>query len=320
MATSLYALKGAQIDAPARDAEVALKELWDDVNLLKAQANASKVAAALSEANAATSEANADLSEAAALDSEVTAAAHEAATAQSEANAAASEAAAALSEANVAAHYLDFRDKFLGSFSEAPTTDFEGNALTGGELYYDTTLELLRFRTTTTWATISTTSAEAMLNDLKQVDGTGSGLDADLLDGFEASHFSADGHTHDATDLLNWDQLNDPIITTSTKIKMGAGVPGNVSLTRNDGYGNGNVAFNHDAGVPDANGNAGRISVNVDATTDAVMEFSLMSGVTAGQAVATAKQMILFEDRLALFGRDALHKGNVKDLVWGDLD
>ena len=49
-------------------------------------------------------------------------------------------------------------------------------------------------------ATADQTAAE-ILTAIKTVDGTGSGLDADLLDGQEASAFAAASHTHTASDL-----------------------------------------------------------------------------------------------------------------------
>lgn len=39
-------------------------------------------------------------------------------------------------------------------------------------------------------------SAQTLLDTLKTVDGPGSGLDADTLDGYDASHFAAASHTH----------------------------------------------------------------------------------------------------------------------------
>lgn len=44
-------------------------------------------------------------------------------------------------------------------------------------------------------------TAKKLLEKIKTVDGSGSGLDADLLDGKEASAFAATEHTHAATDL-----------------------------------------------------------------------------------------------------------------------
>ncbi len=62
---------------------------------------------------------------------------------------------------------------------------------------------------------------------------------------------------------------------------------GGVGLTHNDGYGNANVTFNHVSGVPEQNGQSGRIVVNTDnTTTEAEMQFELSSSpVTSGTAI-----------------------------------
>ena len=78
----------------------------------------SATAAATSAANAATSESNA---------------------ATSETNAATSESNAATSEANAAASYDSFDDRYLGAKSSAPTLDNDGDALTVGALYFNST-------------------------------------------------------------------------------------------------------------------------------------------------------------------------------------
>ena len=58
-------------------------------------------------------------------------------------------------------------------------------------------------------------------------------------------------------------------------------------MTINDGYGNANLCFNHEAGVPDVNGSSGRIECSVDGTA-AEMEFELWDNVTAGSATGGA--------------------------------
>ena len=50
---------------------------------------------------------------------------------------------------------------------------------------------------------------------------------------------------------------------------------GGVALTVNDGYGNANVAFNHQDGTPEQDGNSARIEVNTDSTTGVFMDFEL---------------------------------------------
>jgi len=57
---------------------------------------------------------------------------------------------------------------------------------------------------------------------------------------------------------------------------------GGVGLTTNDGGGNASVTFNHTAQIPDQDGNVGRIRVNTDETTNALMEFQIGTNKTNG--------------------------------------
>ena len=89
--------------------------------------------------------------------------------------------------------------------------------------------------------------------------------------------------------------------TTSFKstgiVQSGAG-SGGVALTINDGYGNANVTFNHQSGIPEQNGNAGRIVVPTDATTSASMDFQLKSNVSGSSAVTLTQVLNLDETRV----------------------
>ena len=67
---------------------------------------------------------------------------------------------------------------------------------------------------------------------------------------------------------------------------------GSVSMTINDGYGNANLCFNHEAGVPDTNGSSGRIECGVDGTT-AQMMFELWDNVTSGSATGGSSTNIV---------------------------
>lgn len=114
-------------------------------------------------------------------------------------------------------------------------------------------------------------------------DGSGSGLDADLLDGQDGSYYAP---------------ISSPTftgqVTTNSHVVAGEG-SGAVSLSINDGYGNANVAWNHHQGKPDVNGNAARIEVNVDSTSGANMNFELKSNVTAETAVTLTSILNLSE-------------------------
>lgn len=110
-------------------------------------------------------------------------------------NAQANATAAAASAAAAAASLASFNDKFLGAFAEAPTTDAAGNPLTGGELYVNTVTNKLNYYSGG-WVQVPTLTGNEILALLLPVDGPGSGLNADLLDGQHSSAFAAAAHTH----------------------------------------------------------------------------------------------------------------------------
>ena len=84
------------------------------------------------------------------------------------------------------------------------------------------------------------------------------------------------------------------ISTTSTTVRMGQGT-GGISLTTNDGYGNANIAFNHEGGVPEqgSNDSSGRITVDTD-NPNSRMAFELKSTVTAGSGVVLTPVLQLY--------------------------
>ena len=90
-------------------------------------------------------------------------------------------------------------------------------------------------------------------------------------------------------------------LTTSENIVSGRG-SGGVALTVNDGYGNANVTWNHEDGVPEQSGNAARIEVNTDSNSGAAMYFELKSGVTSGSAIQTSTILTLTETAVTASG------------------
>ena len=84
------------------------------------------------------------------------------------------------------------------------------------------------------------------------------------------------------------------IRSDSTVFQMGAGT-GGISLTTNDGYGNANICFNHEAGIPEqgSNDSSGRITVDTDNATSR-MAFELKSSVTAGSGVTLTRVLQLY--------------------------
>ena len=83
---------------------------------------------------------------------------------------------------------------------------------------------------------------------------------------------------------------------------------GGVALTNNDGQGNANVTFNHVDGTPEQSGNAARIVVNTDTSSNASMSFEVRSGVTGGVNVGTTLSFRIYETSVDVVG--ALSKGS----------
>jgi hypothetical protein len=120
----------------------------------------SETNAGTSETNAATSATNAANSATAAASSATAAAtsATNAATsatnaATSETNAGNSATAAATSAAAALAAFDNFDDTYLGAKASDPTTDNDGDPLNGGDLYYNTTSNVMRVYTGSAWVT-----------------------------------------------------------------------------------------------------------------------------------------------------------------------
>jgi hypothetical protein len=114
--------------------------------------------ASTSETNAATSESNAATSESNAATSASNAATSESNAATSESNAAASAAAAATAADN-------FDDVYLGSKATDPTLDNDGDALTEGDLYYNSVGTVLKYYTGSAWVSITSGGITDLVQD-----------------------------------------------------------------------------------------------------------------------------------------------------------
>jgi len=121
--------------------------------------------AAASASAAATSETNSATSASASASSATSAAssASSASTAQTAAEAAQAAAETALD---------NFTDTYLGAFASDPTTDNDGNALTAGDLYFNTTSNELKVYNGSAWQTaaVSTAGLLASANNLSDLD------------------------------------------------------------------------------------------------------------------------------------------------------
>ena len=125
-----------------------------NAEIAQAAAEAAQAAAETAETNAETAETNAAASASAASTSESNAA-------TSETNAASSASAAAASEAAAASYVDAFDDKYLGSKASAPTVDNDGDPLTDGALYFNTTTNIMYVYDlgTTSWLQLTLTTA-----------------------------------------------------------------------------------------------------------------------------------------------------------------
>ena len=127
--------------------------------------------AATSASNAATSETNAATSETNAATSETNAAtsATSASTAQTAAETAQTAAEAAKTAAELAADNFD--DTYLGAKSSDPTVDNDGDALTAGDLYFNTTSDQLKYYTGSAWVAIAPGIANVSEDSSPQLGG-----------------------------------------------------------------------------------------------------------------------------------------------------
>jgi hypothetical protein len=155
-------------------------------------ASASETAAAASETAAATSETNAATSATNASTSETNAAASASSASTSATNAATSETNAGTSETNAATSATNaataqtaaeaaqaaaelaadnFDDTYLGAKASDPTVDNDGDALTAGDLYFNTTSDELKYYTGSAWEAISPGITDVVSDTTPQLGG-----------------------------------------------------------------------------------------------------------------------------------------------------
>jgi len=161
-------------------------------------AAASETAAGASETAAATSATNAASSASSASSSASNAASSASSAATSESNAASSATAAASSASNAAsaqtaaeaardatlAAYDNLDDRYLGAMASDPTVDNDGNALIAGALYFNTTDEIMKLYTGSTWVAAYVSGADYLakannLSDLPSAATARTNLDVD---------------------------------------------------------------------------------------------------------------------------------------------
>jgi hypothetical protein len=211
-------------------------------------ASSSATAASNSASSASTSASNAASSESAAALSESAAEtaqglAEDAQTAAETAQGLAEDAQAAAEAAQAAAEdiFTQFGDQYLGAFATDPTVDNSGNALTTGDIYFNTTDNVLKFYSGAAWvapedvATTAATEAAASAleasgyaDDASGFADTASGF-ADDASGFaDAASSSASEAADSATAAATFDPANFVEVAGDT-MTGSLGIGGNVT-------------------------------------------------------------------------------------------
>lgn len=174
--TSASNAAGSEATASTKATEAASSASEAATSLANATVQASN--ASTSATNAATSESNASASASAAATSETNAGNSATAAASSESNAATSESnastsASAAETAKTAAEaaqtaaeavYDNFDDRYLGAKTAHPTVDNDGDALTEGVIYWNTTTHKLYIYNGTAWSIAVLDTADALIN------------------------------------------------------------------------------------------------------------------------------------------------------------
>jgi hypothetical protein len=127
-------------------------------------------------------------------------------------------------------------------------------------------------------------------------EGSGNGIDADTVDGIQASSFLRS----DANDSFSGDLTGSGTILTTGTFMGVKGDGGGVVMTTNDGYGNANLCFNHQNGVPDKSGSSCRIETSVDNSTGFFM-FEVGNSVTGGTATTLTNVLKLETSQITAY-------------------
>ena len=165
--------------------------------------------ASTSATNAATSASTASTQASNASTSATNAANSASAASTSASNAATSETNAASSAASAASVYDSFDDRYLGAKSSNPTTDNDGNTLSSGTLYWNTTINEMRVWDGSAWISLSSAGGASYLDDLADVSAT-TPTTGDIIryngtawSKYADSAYAAASHTHAISDVTN---------------------------------------------------------------------------------------------------------------------
>ncbi len=285
-------------------------------------ASNSQTAAATSATNASTSETNASTSATNAATSATNAATSETNAATSATNAASSATAAASSATSAAASYDSFDDRYLGSKSSAPSTDNDGDALTTGALYWNSTNSALNIWDGSAWTALSSVSlAEqeftatngqtvfSVTGGIADANNTSVYLNGAKLFSTDVTISAAANTVTLATGATTGDLITVTEVAGSSSGGGGSGIAlTDLSVTQNSASGSGSLTYNNTSGVfsytppassgattftgltdtPSSLGTAGQI-LQV-ASGGSALEFTDASsgGVSTGKAIAMA--------------------------------
>ena len=219
---------------------------WDLI-VDAASANAAQVAAEAAQAAAETAETNAETAQAAAELAQTGAETAEtnAVTAKNEAETAQAAAEAAQAAAELAADNFD--DTYLGAKASDPTLDNDGDALTPGDIYFNTTTNTLRVYTGAAWADAALTAVDFLTvsNNLSDVASASTArTNLGLAIGTDVQAYDADTLKADTADTLTAPFRG--TVTADNDLSFDQDVTNNFSCTPSAG---GTLTFtNHTAG------------------------------------------------------------------------
>lgn len=214
---------------------------------------------------------------------------------------------------------LRFSDNVKATFGDSNDLEIHHNTTTSimtnktGILYIDTQATSGEIHLTSNNASedmlkaVRDAQVELYYNNSKKFETTGTGIivtGAIVKSGGTSSQFlKADGSVDDSVsfDSLSGKNSGTGLYSTSGDLEAGRG-SGGVAMTIDDGYGDANLTFNHKSGTPEQDGNAARIAVNTDNTSNASITFSLKSNVTSGIATTATTILTLTESTATVNG------------------
>jgi hypothetical protein len=140
-------------------------------------------------------------------------------------NAATSATSAASSATSAAASYDSFDDRYLGAKSSDPTVDNDGDALIAGALYFNTSSNVMKVYSGSSWANVAPTATSVTVSQISDL--TANAAELNVLDGIPAGLTATElGYVDGVTSAVQT-QLN----TLTTNVATNATAISNVSVT-----------------------------------------------------------------------------------------